>query len=96
MTKVECICENFGFVRVPELDWQEEKHNGSLYTIRVWKSQYDGVWFALHCDNYYGRSVLFDNGKRFADIEQRYDQLGEFLERLVALENFGRNTPERV
>lgn len=89
MTKAECVCEKW-FSRAYDCDFEEEKHDGSLYAVRVWKAEIEGVKFDLHCDNYYGRSILFDNGKRYADIEQRYDQMEDILNRLVALENFGR------
>ena len=83
MTKAECVCEPF-FTRHIECDMQEEKHDGSFYTIRVWKAEYNGVKFNLHCDNYYGRSVLFVNGKRYGDIEVDYESLNAIVCKLAA------------
>ena len=90
MTKAECVCEKFGFKRLPERDFTSPKHDGSRYTIRVWEALIDGVFLGLHCDNYYGRSMLYVGEKVVGDIESRYDELGKILERELALENFGR------
>ena len=91
MTKTECVTDEFGFKRVRMNDFQEEKHDGSFYTVRVLEAVIEGVKFTLHCDNYYGRAILFYNGQKYGDIEQNYDRLKDILHKCLALENLGRS-----
>ena len=75
MTKAECVLPDLGFKRVPERDMQDKKHDGSSFTIRVWKALINGHFWTIHCDSYYGRSIVFCDEMNYGDYEYRYKRL---------------------
>ena len=75
MTKAECIIPDLGFVRCPEKDMNEEKHDGSSYTIRVWEKEKWTIW----CDSYYGRTIVFFAGKRLRDYAADYEKIATLV-----------------
>lgn len=75
MTKAECIIEDLGFRRNTRADYYLPKHNGAAYIVRVWALKIEDSDFEIHCDNYYGRSVLYQNGNRLGDYEVIYEEI---------------------
>jgi len=80
MTKMECIIESLGFVRRPEFDKTEKRHDGNSYVVRCYCADIEGNQWVAECDNYYGRSILFVNGKRLGDYETRYEHVKALVE----------------
>jgi len=75
MTKGECILSDFGFYRVWNEDMQSEKHDGSLYTIRVHRAEINGNVYRILCESYYGSTKVYRNGTYLGDYEFCYEDL---------------------
>ena len=75
MTKGECIIDELGFVRNPAHDKTEKKHDDSFYTVRCYCADINGNQWVADCDSYYGRTILWVNGKRLGDFEYRYEAI---------------------
>lgn len=71
MTKAESFIYNSpNWKRNPTKDYTKQKHNGDDYNVRVY--EHAELW-ELHCDNYYGRSMLYYDGRIVRDVEREYD-----------------------
>lgn len=80
MTKGECILMEMNFERDYSSDREEKKHDGSSYTVRVYRADYSGNYWKAECDSYYGRTMLFVNGKFVGEYETRYEQIRSLIE----------------
>lgn len=80
MTKAEWVASDLGFERDWASEYQEKKHDGSSYIVRVYRLKTNSHTFRLECDNYYGRSKLYRDGIYQGDIEFVYETLPLLIE----------------